>query len=344
MVIERLLPEENDRIVVPLSGGRDSRHILFALLRSNRAPDCCVTVRHIPPRPDEDAIVASEVARLLKIPHEIVPQANDLLRAELGKNNLTNYCADEHSWLLPVRDFLREKAFSICYDGIGGDVLLEYPYLSAHYLDLYGKGNFSELAEDMLGPEGYLPRMLHPSLYRRWNRTVAVHHLAGELGKYSTCPNPVSQFYFWNRTRREITLSSWCILNVSCPVVAPYLSGGVYDFIAALPASYFLDHTFHTDAIAAYYPEYAYLPFETKSLPPTRNSPRAIAAFSLKVARYFFSTPGADNYINRASFLLPLLLRGIFNPDLGTRLPHICNKAICLRQLALLASHPAHLA
>ncbi|MEJ2745278.1 MAG: hypothetical protein P8123_06285, partial [bacterium] len=156
--------------------------------------------------------------------------------------------------------------------------------------------------------------------------------------KHSTCPNPIGQFIFWNRTRREIALSPWCILNVSCPVIAPYLSGKIYNFLAALPASYFLDKKFHTDTITVYYPEYAHLPFETKTLPETRSSPCAITAFAAGAARYFLSTAGADNYLNRASFLMPLILKGILNVDIGTRLPHSCNKAIYLRQLALLTS------
>ncbi|MEJ2745717.1 MAG: hypothetical protein P8123_08560, partial [bacterium] len=138
--MEKLLPDASDRIALPLSGGRDSRHILFALLRSNSVPDCCVTARHIPPRPDEDAIIASGMARFLKIPHKILPQKGRLLHNEMVKNKLTNLCADEHSWLLPLREFLRDSAFTISYDGIGGDVLTSCTYLNDKRLDLYKKG------------------------------------------------------------------------------------------------------------------------------------------------------------------------------------------------------------
>lgn len=335
-VMERLLPSKNARIVLPLSGGRDSRYILFALLRSRRAPDCCVTVRHIPPRPDEDAIIASELTRFFNIRHVILPQAGRLLRNELRKNELTSFCADEHAWFLPLREFLRDGSFTIAYDGIAYDVLTSCFFQNDNRLDLYGKGKLDELAEDLLGPEGHLPHLLKPTFYRRWNRKLAVSHLKQELQKHGTRPNPISQFAFWNRTRREIALSPWSILNASCPVVAPYLSREIYDFLAALPASYFRDKKFRTDAIAAHYPEYAHLPFEAEAPPATRSNLRTIAAFTLDTARYFLSTAGSDDGVNRASFLLPLLLKGIINRDVGTRLPHICNKAIYLRQLALL--------
>lgn len=335
-VMERLLPSKNDRIALPLSGGRDSRHILFALLRSKRAPDCCVTVRHIPPRADEDASVASKLAQFFNIPHKILPQAGRLLYNELRKNELTSFCADEHAWLLPLREFLRDGSFTISYDGIGYDVLTSCMFQNDHRLDLYGKGKLNELAEDFLGPEGNLPHMLKPSFYQRWNRILAVSHLKQELQKHSTRPNPISQFAFWNRTRREIALSPWSILNVSCPVVAPFLLGEIYDFLAALPASYLRDKKFRTDVLAAYYPEYAHLPFEAETPTAKRGSTLATITFASDTARYFLSAAGADHYVNRASFLLPLLLKGVLNTDAGTQLPHICNKAIYLRHLALL--------
>jgi len=43
-----------DRIVLPLSGGRDSRHILLEMLEQGRPPDLCVTATYYPPRPDVD--------------------------------------------------------------------------------------------------------------------------------------------------------------------------------------------------------------------------------------------------------------------------------------------------
>ena len=57
--IRRRLPTAP--FVLPLSGGRDSRHLLYELIDAGCPPARCVTVRHFPPRGNED----EEIARLL---------------------------------------------------------------------------------------------------------------------------------------------------------------------------------------------------------------------------------------------------------------------------------------
>lgn len=337
--MDGLLPGEDERVAMPLSGGRDSRHILLALLRRGRPPDRCVTARPLPPRPDEDAHVASGVARALGLPHEILPRTGDRLHDELRMHPLTDFCTDEHTWLLPLGEYLRDTACTLAFDGIGGDVLSAGLFLTAPRLDLYARGELDALAEDILGPEGPLPRLLRPPWYRRWSRAAAVRRLARELEKYRACPNPVGQFYFWNRTRREITLSPWRILNGACTVVAPYLSGDVYDFLAALPAAYFLDHAFHTDAIAAHYPDYAHLPYETGAFPRARTDLRTVAAFAAGTARRCLPHTGAEPRVTRASFLLPILLKGVLTRDRGARMFPLCIRALYLHQLLRLTAH-----
>lgn len=333
-VIEKFFNSKDETVALPLSGGRDSRHIFFALARSNLKPSRCVTVRYLPPNPDEDAMIASQVAQHLNIAHDILMPSRKPIEAELRKNILTNLCAIEHSWQLPLREYLKDHSFTIVYDGIGGGVLSAGAFLNNKRLDLYRAGKLKELAEDILGPEGYLPKLLLPLFYEKWNRELALSHLIPELEKHSDRPNPLGQFYFWNRTRREIALSPWCILNDSCHVLAPYLCEEVYDFLAGLPASYFLDRNFHMDAINAYYPEYTHLPYETKTLPLRRNNRLNIARFSFEATRYFFFSNSSENYINNVSFLLPRFMMGLVNVDYGTILPDICKIPIYLKQLA----------
>ena len=76
--IERRL-QNCGKTAAPLSGGRDSRHILLELCRAGHPPDITATLRHLPPRSNGDAESAAELTSALKIPHTIVDQPQSRL-------------------------------------------------------------------------------------------------------------------------------------------------------------------------------------------------------------------------------------------------------------------------
>lgn len=262
--VNRLLELVSGRTALPLSGGRDSRHILLAMARAGRLPEHCVTVAAVEPSEDEEALVASQVARLFQINHTILSAPRDRVGSEQIKNELTSFCTDEHAWFLPVRDFLRTKDIRFAFDGIAGDILSAGLYLTRENLDLMIKGEFVRFAEHLLGPDDYLKKKLRLKGQARWNRGRAVERIAEEAARHADSPNPVAQFYFWNRTRREIALAPWGILPDPPQVFAPYLDQSVYGLLSALPASHFLDKSFHTDTISRHYPAYAGVPYACK--------------------------------------------------------------------------------
>ncbi|SCX95559.1 asparagine synthase-related protein [Desulfoluna spongiiphila] len=259
------------KIGIPLSGGRDSRHIIFELMASGLKPYSCITMKHQPPKPNEDAKIAKEVCQYFNFKHVILEQDLSILRMEKEKNILTNFCSLDHSWILPLSRYLLEEGYDAIFDGIGGDVLSAGLFLTEHRLNLYNRNKFEELANEILGFEGHLPHMLTNSAYSRFNRDIAVNLLVQELKRYVNTPNPIGQFFFWNRTRRVVALSSWGILGQKTHVFAPYLDHELYNFLTSLPAEYFLDHTFHQNTIAKQYPAYAHLPYETKMQLPQKG-------------------------------------------------------------------------
>ncbi|MDR7559059.1 MAG: asparagine synthetase B family protein, partial [Armatimonadota bacterium] len=89
-------------LIVPLSGGRDSRHILLELLRQGHTPDCCITTHQFPPTPDHDVAIASEVARTAGVRHVIVRLPVFPVRGELAKNLWLGLGTEEHAQFLPV--------------------------------------------------------------------------------------------------------------------------------------------------------------------------------------------------------------------------------------------------
>jgi hypothetical protein len=236
---------------------------------------------------------------------------------------MTNFCTDEHSQMLVIVDYIKGK-FSTVYDGIGGDVLSNGLFLDAERLALFDRRRFTELAENLFYSfpipkwgkhEALLARLLSHKQYRRFGRDVAMSRLINEMVKYADAPNPVGSFMFWNRTRREIALATYCMLGQVANVLCPYLDYDLYDFLASLPASMFLDHKFHTDTIRQAYPRYADIPFEEEVKAPTVLTQGYFRRFGRELARYALAQ--RSSRLVRYSYLLPRLLRCILDENYG---------------------------
>jgi hypothetical protein len=247
---------------VLLSGGRDSRHILFELCRQGKKPTLAATLDL---RVSSDGKVAAELAAGLGVPHLLVPAAPASRTLEARKDRETHLCADEHAWILPLRDELRGKV-STLFDGIGGDALSAGLFLEPHALELFRSRRTADLARHLIAEQhtaAFISRLLRPDLARQVSQERAVARLTRELEQHAEAPNPVGSYIFWNRTRREIALSPFSLFGDS-RVFAPYLDHAVFDFLTGLPGELFLDHTFHDETIAEAYPEWAALPYAKK--------------------------------------------------------------------------------
>ncbi len=250
------------RVAVPLSGGRDSRHILLELVAAGASPDVSVTARFFPPRPDEDAAVAPRIAAALGVPHVLLDQGDER-EAESSKNLATGFCADEHAWFRVVGEFLG-RAVDTVYDGIGGDVLSAGLFLSPPRVQAYAEGRYDEVATVFMKPRhaATLTRLLAPGVREQLAPARARARVAGELAAHAGAANPIGSFAFWNRTRREIALAPYRMIGGTATVYAPYLDHDLYDLLATLPARMLMDRTFHTDAIRRAFPEHAGLAYE----------------------------------------------------------------------------------
>ena len=132
-------PPAGQDVVVPLSGGRDSRHILFELCESGHRPSYTVTIPRYPPRPSEDERIAPLIAGELGVPHVLLAQTDSRFLPELRKNWETHLCADEHTWYVRMVDELTGKAGTL-YDGLGGALSVPNRFLSREALDLFEAG------------------------------------------------------------------------------------------------------------------------------------------------------------------------------------------------------------
>lgn len=308
--IQRRLVEGQD-IALPLSGGRDSRHILLELCRIGHSPDFCVTHRHFPPRNDSDARYAEQLCERLKLPLVFLDQPASLLKAELIKNLETSFCTDEHAQFMVVGDYLRGRVQAF-YDGTGSNVVIKSKYLKPVWLDCFARGDFEEMARQLLGPdrEELLKHLLSTETYQRFGLDSAIGRLAAELKKNSGAPNPPGAFHFWNRMRRELALAPYALFDATPLVFTPFLDHALSDFLLSLPAELVLDNKLQDEALAKEFPELADVPYEDP-----RTTTYSAAHFKRYARDLFMYASGkwSCNLIRR-SFLLPRLARCQVDP------------------------------
>jgi asparagine synthase (glutamine-hydrolysing) len=270
--------EPYGEVVVPLSGGRDSRHILFELCAAGHRPAFCISADRYGPG-NNDLEVARALAKELGLKHVFVPRL-PRLEAELRKNLATSFCADEHAWLMPLGDRLNDSGMTI-YDGIGGDVLSASLFQKPAWLDLYRARRLGDLANSLIGRRAEaINAVLEPDFRASRGRETAHDRIVDELGRYADAANPSTMFFFWNRTRREIALAPFGVLSGVETCFCPYLDHELFDFLASLPPEVTLDRTFHTETIERTYPTFAHVPY---GVPKEGRAFAALATFGGRV-------------------------------------------------------------
>jgi hypothetical protein len=313
-------------VVLPVSGGRDSRHLLFALVRVGATPALCVTYE------DGEAATARRLAAAVGVPHETVPVSLDRYALELRKNWATELLSDEHAPYLDLAGRLAGRG--TVFDGIAGDVISSGLFLSAERLAMVARRDWRGLAAGLV-PD-YYTRLLHPDVQRLCTHESAVERVAAEWARHADAASPVGSFFFNNRTRREIALAPFLVysaLGTPVPVRAPFLDHRLFDYLFSLPAEMTLDGRLHTDTIRRAYPEYADIPFQDGKAITRRERGRAMA-FSLQLLARDAVRP--SGLLNRR-FLAPRLADALLRPRSLWMVNSLGPRAAYLRQLEQVA-------
>jgi len=342
--IRRRLPS-GDGVVMPLSSGRDSRHILYELHAAGVHP-LCVTIPRYAPRPGEDQRIAPLVAAAVGLPHTLLRQNPSRCDAEVRKNWITHLCADEHAWYVEVATQLGRTAQTM-YDGLGGALSVPNRYHSFEALDLIGRGVTRAVADRVIRDygvqtESFLRRLLRSRAYAELSRDRAVARLARELDTHRGAPDPIKSFNFWNRIRRELALWPFAVLRDVPYVYAPYLDHDLFDFLMGLPPTVMSPtlrdgKTFHTDAINRAFPQYAGVPFENKKAPGidarahNARLAREAGAYILRHGRWSTRLLAPASAALRAGC-------GVIRPAFGERRPWFSLVALYLTQLEMAAA------
>lgn len=298
--VERTSPA-GVQIVLPLSGGRDSRHILFELLAQRCVPEQCLTAAPLPPRSNEDVRVASLLAHELGLGHTVVTPSESRLEAVLRKDLLTSFCADEGEWLVALLPHL--SGYKV-YDGLGGGVLSGKAFLTPERLDLYAQARFEEIVEgfELATFERLFPR----GVLERFGMSDVRERIAAELERHQSAANPVGSFIFWNRTRREIALQPCSVLASVAAVETPYLDTDLFDLLTSIPARTLVGSGLQERAIRLAHPEYAHIDYARWKGAPT-GTHRDFRRFARELLWYLGLRSRTD--MVRRAHLLPRLAR-----------------------------------
>ncbi len=332
-------------VVMPLSSGRDSRHILYELHAAGVRP-LCVTMPRFPPRSSEDQRIAPLAAGAVGLPHVLLRQNPSRCDAEVRKNWITHLSADEHAWYVEIAAQLRGTARTM-YDGLGGALSVPNRYHSFEALDLLARGDTRLLADRLLTDygvqtESLLSRLLRRRAYAALSRERAVARLAAELETHRDAPDPIKSFNFWNRIRRELALWPYAVLRDVPYVYAPYLDHDLFDLLMGLPPTVMSPtlkdgKTFHTDAINRAFPQYADVPFENKKAAGSdarahnARLAREAGGYILRHARWSMRLLDPASAALRAAC-------GAIRPSFGEQRPWFSLVALYLTQLEMAAS------
>jgi len=254
-------------ILLPLSGGRDSRHILFEMLNSGRKPDVCITYGSRNSQ-DPEIVSAMEVARATQVVHEILDNHSTPIQDQIQAFLLTHFCSDEHSQYMALRSrAARNGGLITVFDGIGGDILTRNKsFTNLKVYDLCRNGKWDEAVDvgiiqgnNKINESGFQERSNEIS---RGHFQDAQNLLIDNLREFEAAADPWTPFLFTSRTRREISLIATSILGDKAIVRCPYLDLDLTGFLLSIPFHITSDGKFHDEIISTAFPEYSEIPYE----------------------------------------------------------------------------------
>ena len=284
--VRRCVPRGDAPFLMPISGGRDSRHILLELLRLGRRPEAGLTVHQYPTDWGGDAPYAAGLCTALGVPHRTL-QPGPLIAAEWRKNGLSSYGADEHAWFLPVVEALKGRT-PYTYDGLGGGAVLHREFMTRSVRRAWRDGGWDELAarlgKKVDGRPRYEP-LLSPAMRHDLTADRAATRIRSALERYRDADDPYLTFVLYERTRREVALAPNAMLAGGPTVYTPFTDPDFLGFAASIPDE-LIDERLHDDIIASVSPAMAQVPFVPKRRPaPDRTFLRAVDRDLLRLLR-----------------------------------------------------------
>ena len=218
-----------DELVVPLSGGWDSRFIAKVATNLSRSIHT-VTAADEFGREDEPGW-AKRVAERLGLPNDQLEPPNDWWEAFKFAVSVQDYLTSRNHWLVPLRRYL-EASRSPILDGLGGDVFIRMnvpDHLADADASTIVSGIHERFAPDLAG-HGLLAEDVAAEIDHQVQRTVEAHW---DLVKEH--PARLHLLNYHLRTPTGIGLVPTTLLaRGGAPLALPFLAAEVLEFTASV--------------------------------------------------------------------------------------------------------------
>ncbi len=327
--IDKRLPD-HEAMAMPLSGGRDSRHILFELVRAGRKPKYCVTGRRYPPDRREDERIAALLADAVGVEHILVGPPPHQVDSYIRANVKTNMTAPRRGWKFSILERLQQDC-TASYDGIGGDMLSGGSALNPKRTGYMESGQYEAFCRLIFrDTEQVLRNIIPDEQVDKMTDEIVMERLLQELPRHADAVNPTTSFYFWNRTRRFDSTNPYGMLREIETVYSPFLDHELVDFLLSLDIDFNTGTWFHDAVIARAFPEYEDIPFEIPDSPLTRG-----AMMTFRTSRELASLCMSESprRLLRKEFLWPRLAMRLGSLGLSTAGSWFLPRVVYLLQL-----------
>jgi asparagine synthase (glutamine-hydrolysing) len=323
----------DERSMVPLSGGRDSRHLLFRLVEAGFPPDLCVTAGYGVPNDFDETEIAREVARRMGVPHQTVQDAPCRIRAERVKNTAIGFTSAMHYWYESIVRVGLDADIRTIYDGLQLLPFAHTGWSETTRLQHFAAGRFETIAEDWINPEGRgtntWMHFLAPEHRERIAPDIAVSRLARELERYGQWPNPLGAFLALNRTRRSVGNQLYNFWPATVAVHCPFIDRRLFDHLLSLPPAITMEGDLHSDAIHRAFPQYADIPF-AGPVKPRRDLRKQMA--TARTLLWLLVRTGSGPLLD-SGHVIPRVLRSSIDPRYAPNIDWLAKMIVYAWQL-----------
>lgn len=259
---------QTSALYMPLTGGKDSRHIFLSLRQAGLKPDCCYTVSVLAPHYNDDLQVAQQLCQRTAWVHQALAAETRLISREQRKNLLTNFETRDHCWATPVAGYLHTRPAGMVLDGFGGDVLSQSSIVTLEMHSAFQAEDWERLVKLIARPNQYNNSWLTEA-YQAFiiDERVLAEQLLAELKSFAGTVNPLAQFYFWNRSRRTIAISSIRFMTGHSLAYFPFMQQQLVDFLFSLPPALYFSGSFHSRVLQRLAGDLAAVPFAASEQP-----------------------------------------------------------------------------